>query len=76
MDGGTALTQLSTGHGTMPMRISQAEGSALGSLMKKGEIDLQKGTDCSKGAEIAGRELLPGKNEHCSEKIQPRRVGK
>ena len=29
--------------------------------MKKGETDLQKGTDCSKGAEIAGRELLPGK---------------
>ncbi|KAK9229667.1 hypothetical protein WN944_022631 [Citrus x changshan-huyou] len=49
VDGGNELTQLQTGHSTMPMEISQVEN------------DLQKGTDCSKGAEIAGRELLPGK---------------
>ncbi|KAH9735309.1 zinc knuckle protein [Citrus sinensis] len=61
VDGGNGLTQLQTGHSTMPMEISQVEGSALGSLMKMGETDLQKGTDCNKGAEIAGRELLPGK---------------
>ncbi|KAH9649686.1 hypothetical protein KPL70_026078 [Citrus sinensis] len=59
--GGNGLTQLQTGHSTMPMEISQVEGSALGSLMKVGETNLQKGIDCSKGAEIAGRELLPGK---------------
>lgn len=40
VDGGNGLTQLQTGHSTMPMEISQVEGSALGSLMKMGETDL------------------------------------
>lgn len=61
MERETKLTQCHTGHSVMPIRVGHVERLAERSLMKKGETDLQKTTNCSKMAEMAERETLPEK---------------